>query len=131
MKTFISDAQQSKTMSKTETRERAEEYEELREELATGEIDEQEFEDAVEQLVEDGDDFLGYEQSTVEKSGRAVGSFMDKIAGLISYYLLPFLVGLALTVPVLVPGINPILAVSLSPLLIGLSVLLYALIRMA
>lgn len=97
-------------------------YERLQEQYRNDEISDEELERRMDDLMESGDDFLDAESpSTTEKAAEAGKSLRKKLA----YYALPVLVLLPIAAVILLPGINPMMAVVAAPPLLFLGLLLY------
>lgn len=100
---------------------KADEYEELQEQYANDEISEQEFEARIHQLLDNGDEFLDYEESATDTAKDAGRSLKQKLA----YYSLPLTVIAAFAIPILLPGINPMMAIVAAPTILAVAVIVW------
>jgi len=108
-------------MGKTKTKEKAEEYNQLRRQYSGGKIDQEEFEEKLEQLSEDGLDFLEYEDTAADVARDAKTSLMQKL----SYYSLPLFVLLPPVVVLLLPNVSIFVLIYTWPTLVIIGLLLY------
>jgi hypothetical protein len=100
---------------------KAKKFEELQDQFENDEISEEELEAEMDRLFDSGDEFLDVEtgESTIESANSTI---RDKL----SYYALPLCILLPIIAVILVPGINPMMAVVAAPALLALGGLLYA-----
>ena len=102
-------------------RSKSEQYDELREQFVNDEISEEEFSRRADELLDNGDDFLEYEESASDKAKDAGRSFKETLA----YYSLPICLLLPFLFVVLVPNISAMIAVTAAPALIGVGLVLW------
>lgn len=104
---------------------KAQKYQKLQEQYENDEITEDELEQRMDELFESGDDFLEEDPdsgpSVSERASSAGAGLRKKLA----YYAFPALVLLPIVAVVLLPGINPMIAVVAAPTLLVLGLILY------
>lgn len=98
-----------------------EDYDELQEQYANGEINDREFEQGVENLLDSGDEFLEYEETTSDKAKDAGRSLKQKLA----YYSLPLTIIAAFAIPILLPNVSPMVAIVAAPTIFTVAVIVW------
>jgi hypothetical protein len=111
---------------------KAEKYEELEEQYQNDEISEDELEAEMDRLFESGDEFLDVGEDQEQQSFSPFGLLTDTMEGMadwiaqkLNYYALPILVMVPIIAVIVIPGINPMLALLTAPALLTLGLLLY------
>ena len=100
---------------------KADEYEKLQEQYVNDEISEQEFEARAHQLLENGDEFLDYEETASDKAKDAGRSLKQKLA----YYSLPLTIIAAFAIPILLPNVSPMVAIVAAPTILTVAVIVW------
>lgn len=100
-------------------RNKKEKYDNLREQYENDEISESEYDRQVSEMMKSGVDFLDYEETATDSVKDTGRSLKRKLA----YYSLPITVLGFFAAVILIPGINPMMAVVAAPTILTLAVL--------
>jgi hypothetical protein len=104
---------------------KAQKYEDLQEQYENDEITEAELESRMDRLFDSGDEFLDVdsnESSAVTQRASSAGTAIRKK---LAYYSFPAIVLLPIVAVIVVPGINPMMAIVAAPTLLALGLVLY------
>lgn len=102
-------------------RSQKQDFDTLQKKYADGEIDDEEYEQGIENLLQGGDEFMDYEETAADTAKDAGRSLKRKLA----YYSLPLTVLLAFAIPILVPGISPMLAIVAAPTILTVALIVW------
>lgn len=104
---------------------KADEYQKLREQYVNDEISEQEFEARTKQLLDNGEEFLEYEETTADVARDAGRSLKQKLR----YYALPLMAIAPFALSLIVPSVSPMAVIMVAPAILFIVALIWILLK--